>query len=296
MKILSATDLRLRLADAVEQGQQSILIASAFVSEPGYEWLKLKAEHIQSKILIGRFSPNDFQSGASSFSCLRMALNEGWKLGINPQLHSKVTIIDNKKIFLGSSNLTANGLGLKKSKQNESNVFFEAQSKPNEIIQHLLKTTQFLDEEKIKQMENFLANFKGKLENFDMSEWPERILDALPSDTRFFSSDFPDISLNDIGKKPSCFFTELQSKSPEIIFRNSSIYKWVVNKVTDADTEYTNFGWLTQLVHDSLLDVPPMHRADVKVITALLFEFVETFSDDIIVKQHQRTKSMHLKP
>ena len=99
MNVLDADELRSKLADTVLKGQQSVLIASAFISKPAYEWLELKARHLKKKILIGRFSPNDFYSGASSFSCLRMSLNDGWSLGINPKLHSKVTIIDDKKIL-----------------------------------------------------------------------------------------------------------------------------------------------------------------------------------------------------
>ena len=295
MEVLSSFALRSRLAEAVAEGQQSIMIASAYVSTAGYDWLNPKTKHLQNRMLIGRFSPTDFHSGASSFACLSMAINDGWKLGINPKLHSKVTIIDDTKIFLGSSNLTANGLGLDQNDQNESNVFWESQSKPYEIINHLLRTTQFLSYTQITQMQNFLEDFMDDQKHFGPSEWPNEIVSSVPNDERFFSSDFPDISLEDIGIKPSCFFSDENSADPRATFLNSNVYGWLVDRVANADTKYTNFGWLTKLVHNSLLDVPALYRADVKVITQLLFECVERFSDDIVIKQHQNTKSLHLK-
>lgn len=101
--------------------------------------------------------------------------------------------------------------------------------------------------------------------------------------------------MNEIGTRPSCFFAELHGSDPKKTFINSNVYNWLFKKLNNAETAYTNFGWLTKHVHESLLDIPPLQRADVKVITALLFEFVVAFSDEIVVKQHQRTKSMHFK-
>lgn len=295
MDVLNTNTLRLKLTDALLNGQQSILIASAFISEVGYNWLKPKSEHIDNRTLIGRFSPTDFLTKASSVSCLRLALQDGWKLGINIKLHSKVTIIDDKKIFLGSSNLTANGLGLNKTKQNESNVFFETHSTSKNILDHLLETTQFLNEAHVIKMEAFLNSLKGDAINHKTFDWPEKIIPQLPNSAHFFTSDFPDIPLNQIGQKPSCFFANVENESPHSIFINSNVYSWLLRELKKADTNYTNFGWLTQLIHNSLLDVPPPYRADVKTITAWLFDCIETFSDEIIVKHHRRTKSMHLK-
>lgn len=295
MDVLSSKDLRFKLTDAINQGQQSILIASAFVSKSGLEWLKPKTKHLQQKTLIGRFSPNDFYSGASSFVCLKMALDDGWLLGLNPKLHSKVTIIDDKKIFLGSSNLTANGLGLNKTEQNESNVFFETHTTSKNILGHLLETTKFLNVAHVKQMEAFLNSLEGDAENHETFDWPDKIIPQLPNNGHFFTSDFPDIPLNQIGQKPSCFFANAENETSQSIFINSSVYSWLLRELQNADTNYTNFGWLTQLIHNSLLDVPPPYRADVKSITALLFDCIEAFSDEIIIKYHRRTKSMHLK-
>ena len=125
MYVLNTYRLRLKLADALLNGQHSILIASAFISEVGYNWLKPKSEHIDNRTLIGRFSPTDFLTKASSISCLRLALQDGWKLGINIKLHSKVTIIDDKKIFF----LLETGSILERSLGKVSSLKFAKSSK-----------------------------------------------------------------------------------------------------------------------------------------------------------------------
>lgn len=295
MEILDSTNLRKRLADEISHGQQSITMASAFITDAGYSWLNPLANHLSKKLIIGRFAPSDFCFGASSFSVLARALDDGWKLGLSPNLHSKVTIVDSQKIFLGSSNLTSHGLGLNSKDQKESNVFFETETKPSEILDHLLMGTRFLTEVHVEQMEDFMKSLSIEETKIELTEWPKNIVADISDDGRFFSSDFPDVSLNEIGTKPSCFFSELHGSDPKKTFISSNAYNWLVKKLNSDTTSYTNFGWLTKHVHESLLDIPPLQRADVKVITALLFDFVEAFSDEIVVKQHKRTKSMHFK-
>lgn len=92
---------------------KNLTIISAFVTQPAISWLGNLFDHQQSKVqIVGRFTPNDFISGASDINALRMALDRDYAIKALENLHAKIYQIDRDTIFNGSANLTGKGLAL----------------------------------------------------------------------------------------------------------------------------------------------------------------------------------------
>ena len=90
------------------------------------------------------------------------------------------------------------------------------------------------------------------------------------------------------------FISKESEDAPKKYFNDSNIYYWLVKLLEAEPTARKNFGWLTSKIHDALIDEPIPSRSDVKTICGFLFEWVECFSEEIEVTQHQYTKSLHL--
>ena len=293
---LDSEKLRKQLSTSLIETKNSVLLASAFITSSGYNWLNNYTNHIQEKVIIGRFLPYDFIQNSSSFSILKQSLDNNWKIGIDTSLHSKVTIIDEKKIFLGSSNLTSFGLGLGSKYQNESNLFFETVGTAREIKNHLVKNTVFLNEELIAEMEKHLKDYdKSTFQVDQINKWPEEFGVLNSEKNEFISSDFPDINPSKVGIEQSLFFANIEYEKPNDIFLNSAIYNWTKKQLLDSQTKYTNFGWMSSLIHDVVIDSPPIKRMQAKELASNLFECIQLYSNDIEIEHHNFTKSLKLK-
>ena len=56
-----------------------------------------------------------------------------------------------------------------------------------------------------------------------------------------------------------------------------------------------NFGWFTHKIHNCILDKPLPYRSKIKTYCQNLFLWIETYSDEIKIIQHNKTKSLELK-
>ena len=242
--------------------------------------------------LIGRFLPNDLISGSSDISVIDYCLNNDIAIGMHNRLHAKFyNCVGLQRSFLGSANLTNSGLGLGLEGNEEMTLAFQPKLIGN-VIDILTPQIKWIDHGMLNDMTEFIAKAARGEDNRD-GYWPFNP-EPKVSD-RFFSADFPDIRPDEIGEKASTFLHAGFSDFAETIFCSSIVHDWVVSEVENNDDGYTNFGWLTSKIHDVLLDDPLPFRSGVKEICALLFEWIERFSDQLGVEEFSRTKALRLK-
>ena len=295
VEFLSARDLARQLSNKLGQATSEAFIASAFVTVGGYNWLNERAKHLDNRSLIVRFTLTYILNGSSDLQAIDSAIKDGWQVFVDQSLHSKVFIIDDKSVLLGSSNLTSRGLGLATRFQNEANVIFESTSTPKKIKSHLMQDAVAITNNLLEQLKSHMSDIKKSdaITSEDV-QWPEELIPKPREISDLLSSDFPDLPPEKIGKAPSSFFSDSVGDSISDTFLNSKAYRWLISKLASADTKYTNFGWLSSVVQDALIDVPPATRVQAKEITALLFTYVDMFSEEIEITHYRHTRGMSL--
>ena len=79
-------------------------------------------------------------------------------------------------------------------------------------------------------------------------------------------------------------------------FLSSREYRWFKQQLHLAEEgSYTNFGWLTDKLHNAILDDPPPHRAGVKEYAVDLEKWIKVYANhEIKIKKFERTSGYSL--
>lgn len=302
-------DFRSRLEEQSNNLYGELTIYSAFVKLNALRWLaEIIPEDIEVKI-IARWQPNDLVANASDLESYNFCKEKSWQFGIQNTLHSKVFIFDNKTVLLGSANLTDRGLSISSSGNLEVGTVIDASISDLDRLKSLEDGVIWMDDnlfssitshiEKIKvnkpKILSWSEELKVRLEKPIELLWinelvwsdPKNLLENLDVDNEDHSHDLDLMGL------------DIKYISKELLdqkFLNSNVYKFVEQKLKVAETEYTNFGWLSSVLHDALLDTPPPKRVDVKHYVDMIFRWLE-FSNltGIELTKHYRTTSLAFK-
>ena len=92
---------------------------------------------------------------------------------------------------------------------------------------------------------------------------------------------------------------DIQYLSPQLIdqkFINSNAYTFLLNQIENSDeSKYKNFGWVTYLLHNAVLDDPPPYRSSIKHYVNSLFLWLEWSSlSKIKLKKFEHTTGLYL--
>lgn len=119
-----------RFSDAIREGRQEILIASPWISRGGLSNVlsDLRPNAQISRILIRIKEQADAQ--INDLDTLNLLKLDGARIRYCPELHAKMLVVDNKKAIIGSSNITASGLGIKDAPNIETGVVTDE----NEVV------------------------------------------------------------------------------------------------------------------------------------------------------------------
>lgn len=265
-----------------------LIIISAYVTMPAVRWLKHLITGSSPNItIIGRFSPRDFVSGASDFSCLEDCINSGIEIKALPNLHAKIYQIDSDYVFTGSLNLTGKGLGLISAYNIESASKVEASESNLKFIENVVSSAVSIDKELLEKMDAFLAELDLCATDELPNVWPE---DFTQTSAHLFVTDFPLSAVNEQSPEytinPSLPFavleqTKLTTTEKAHLFKKTKVYNWLIGLIT-ARKEPIRFGELTALIHDKLADDPGPYRRDVKALQSNLYKYIKLYASDEI--------------
>ena len=111
--------------DSIQESLSSasyVYIFSAFVKTDALKWVANNiGENTQVKV-IARWQFNDLISGASDITAYKFANQNNWDFAINTNMHFKIYLIDEKKLYVGSANLTNSGFHLSGFGNDEASV------------------------------------------------------------------------------------------------------------------------------------------------------------------------------
>jgi len=302
-------DFRSRLEEQSNNLYGELTIYSAFVKLNALRWLaEIIPEDIEVKI-IARWQPNDLVANASDLESYNFCKEKSWQFGIQNTLHSKVFIFDNKTVLLGSANLTDRGLSISSSGNLEVGTVIDASISDLDRLKSLEDGVIWMDDnlfssitshiEKIKvnkpKILSWSEELKVRLEKPIELLWINELVWSDPNDLL----ENLDVDNEDHSHDLDLMGLDIKYISKELLdqkFLNSNVYKFVEQKLKVAETEYTNFGWLSSVLHDALLDTPPPKRVDVKHYVDMIFRWLE-FSNltGIELTKHYRTTSLAFK-
>ena len=298
MSLLTTEETRLKLEEKINKCSENILILSSFVTKPGLKWLeKIIPNNVNVKI-AARWKLSDLVSKASSIEAYEFCKSKGWFFGVDHLMHSKVYCIDDG-VLLGSANLTAKGLGLLSYKNRELSTYLEEPTKADfKKIKSEEEYITWLDDNLFKEILYEYEKNKNKQE-IKVVKFSDELVKKLSPEIRYLwindlKDETPEQIIQPFDENDESMFEELEKLKTD--FKESKVYHWVKQILLENKEEKTRFGWVTQMLHDALIDEPPPHRKDVKIYVSILYDWIEfACSDEIEIKKWNHTKSLHLK-
>ena len=307
--LLQSKEFSEELFNAIGRAKGSLIIFSAFVKTNAFEKFidLLEGKDVKIK-LVARWQKHDLLTGASDLEVYKLCSQNGWKFGIDLNLHGKLFLIDYNEIFLGSANLTRNGLNLGIAGNNE----FGTKLSANEI--DLLKIEKIFQEE-VTWIDDSLYKeiradiFESEPDSMSIVNrcWSKALNRLLLKRVEYLwikdllcTSPSSLMSLNLDVKEQLLDFEllnlDLDAISKDSIkngFRNTRIYQWVINNLLDKNE--VRFGEWSSLLHKSILDSKAPYRKEIKEYVSVLFSWFEFLDDEFEVIKYNITSSVKLK-
>ena len=162
--LLDARGFSNKLFESIESCEESLTVCSAFI-----KLAALKSETFSESLInkgvaiIARWQKHDLMAGASDLEVYELCKKNGWKFGIDLNLHGKIFVIDEKEIYLGSANLTQRGLHIGLAGNNEFGTKIPAeQADLNKIDSFIQSEVTWMNDELFELLSNEVQDSKNE--------------------------------------------------------------------------------------------------------------------------------------
>jgi hypothetical protein len=287
--IISGNTLKERLSQVIPEAK-FLTVVSAYITKPAIDWL---AQHVSlgcSVVLIGRLLPNDFIMGSSDIEALRISLLRGWAVKCLTALHAKIYLCDRSKLFIGSANLTTNGLKIYGSGNLEACVEVPVVKDNIEFVDKIDREAQFVNITVLEKMETFINAKSKNTSGIALSTlWPE---DILPREHSIWVYDFPWVSLGastnpiEEDREHDAEMLNVSDLSNEtnvaVAFKDTKVFYWLLKKLEKSESNELYYGKLTEMIHDELRDDPAPYRRNVKALLSNLLVYCQKYAQELI--------------
>ena len=220
--ILTSEEFKTEAEFLISQSKNSIAIFSGFIKSGAIHWLK---EHVSDSVnvtLVGRFSASDLIKGASDLEVYKICKEQGWKVGILNNLHSKVFIFDSENLMLGSSNLTMRGLSLQGHGNLELGTKLVPSNEDLKRIESMQEDVIWIDDGLYEAMQKEIDSFDIEENKQDTFSWSRDLINKLqPSDPNLWVKDMfhsdPKIFMNMVCSNNEPYPNLLENKDIKLI-------------------------------------------------------------------------------
>jgi len=257
--LLDSKKFRKQLESELSKSSRCICY-SAFFTEKASKWLIEKRSFLSEDRLLIRALPADFSAGACSINAIKAVLLHGLTVKMSSALHAKIYAFDDY-VYSGSANLTARGLALIDTHNQELGTKTDLCLEDLKLLEHLWIQAVPITSETLTKMETFLEDQQNSNSNEMSSQisWPEEIFQE---NRDLYCSDFPqDYPSDDI------------RWCNETALKQSAAYNWLRNTIENEGE--ARFGFLSSKLHDIIFDDPAPYRREIKELLANLLEVVK---------------------
>jgi hypothetical protein len=293
--LLGTEAFRNLLAASLKNAKKSVIILSAYVKEVGVKWMQEQITDINVKCtIIARWDKSDLAQGSSDLGCYHLAKERNWDFKILKDLHAKVMLVDNKDLFIGSTNLTGHGMSLVPVSNKEMGIKLQSTKEDVHTIRSLLEEAYKVNDKLFNQLKKWKEELP-KIKTISYPDFPQEIRDKIKENyKKIWIHNFPwstpenllnikkmneniihDLELFGLKKE------EINKEKLQSAFQQSKIYKWLVNQILNSENKEIYFGNLSSIIHNSLLDDPTPYRKTIKEIQSNLYVFIRTLDINI---------------
>jgi len=284
---LEGADFSSSLEQVLRGAARRVIVISAYISLPAIQWVSRLVSPGCKVSIIARFSPSDVRKGASSFDAAKLILENNWAFGVLSNLHAKIYSVDDEHLYVGSANLTANGLMLYgrgnleccvKAGGTEENLLF---------VKKIIEASSPVNIEQLSEMQKYLSKpFNPSLENLeDAGFWPESII---PAERNLWVSDFPwaPVQVGACLCEHDTDLFALSTTAPESLvaqaFLRSKSFGWLLEVLKKRADGEIYFGELSATLHSALSDDPSPYRQTIKQLLSNLLSYCRSYAQEFV--------------
>ena len=306
--ILESHEFKRELLASIAQVDSSMVVLSAFIKKRALAHSEFSGPlTTKSVTIVARWQKHDLISGASDLAVYEFCRANGWRFGIDLNLHGKLFLLDSKDIFLGSANLTQKGLHIGLTGNNEfgtkmsaggadidkihSFIDSEVTWMDDDLYSHIVNEIEESRLSKVPALSSpwskFIADRVNKPVNF---LWVQELVFTTPSELlrldledEKVAHDFDLLGLN---------LDEVNEASIKRSFRRLRIFRWMC---TVLSAESLSFGGVTAKLHSAILDDPKPYRVDIKNYNQIIFQWAEFIDDTFDVSRPNYSQVLSLK-
>ncbi len=291
-EILNAVNEELRTA------KDSVQIISAYCKKNAIKQLNsFIQDSVPEKKIMVRFRLDDILKGSTDFSIIEFCQQCGWKVYIRFDLHVKTYIVDGKRGFVGSANVTNSGLNLGSHGNVEIGTLVNIDMVDMEKVEALYEDAIFVTDYIFKKLQQQYQEI-STYEQGKQYAWNQEIYELFsPKVKTLFSYELPEKDEFSVGEYVT-FLDMVYSNNTELMkesFRWSNAYLWISNVLKENDG-CMYFGAITEKLHNALVSDPKPYRRDVKVLLANLLAMIEKLQmEEIVVDRPNYSQRVRLK-
>lgn len=301
MNIFGTDTYRTKLAEALENSTQEITLISAYITIEGIEWILDKLRDNVNCRVLSRWNCHELVNGASDIEVFEKLSERGFSLYILPDLHAKVTVIDDNTLFLGSANITNSGLRLVPGGNKEIGTVIKPDEQDLNLIETLFNEAVFITEEIYQNFyEEILLLKKESPKTLPKLKWSQDLQNKLfKPPTKLWVAETlwcecPDQLLKNINSDEAVHDLALLGFDPLVLtdltrtelqnsFLQTRIWKWLIHKLACAENNEMYYGELSKNLHNSFLDDPTPYRRTVKGLLSNLLEWTISLGSEFIL-------------
>lgn len=265
---------------------KNIVVISAYITDSAIDWILKKAQNNPTFLVIARLSPQDMAGGASTFKAIKALLNAKHEVRLLGDLHAKIYLIDKVHLFVGSANLTNNGLKLFGNGNIETSIKVEVTKDSLDFIDNICKNSTEINFDILKKMEDFVKNMSTNGRHFVLPYWGDDIvkpsLDLWTVD--MLQEKIIDGKITNKADKVLLFGVDGHrfKGNASSAFKKTKIYRWLIVELNKEKSKCISFGMLSEKLHNAIIDDPSPYRKTIKQYAKVLLSYCKNFALDQI--------------
>lgn len=292
-QLLTPELLRNALAEQFQSAESGLLL-SAYVSDMAADFILTKVCNPSEFRLYLRGTLHDFLSGASSIDAVKALVDAGMQTFIKPDLHAKLFIFNRHTAYIGSANLTGNGLHLSSRGGNYElstqltlsheeitaleNDLGDATEVTPELLPLLVDYLKSINYEETRLFEP-AQNWQMMLSNARQAQASRKSHENHNQKCRLSLTDLPQCHLDRDNPESALkhdrayFGLGLTPALQKTHFEVSRIYQFLLAQINASDSGEVYFGEVAKMIHDALNE--PITRQALKPYIQNIYSYFD---------------------